>query len=112
MEKDYLVTFEIEGIGGSSSYITGKDGKIDTQAVEDEFYAMLRKNEKDLIEDMEEEERDKIIGNLTIAQEAKLKAACMVDYHGDKEHWEDAYERFIEDLSLEEIKKIIYGTLQ
>ena len=54
-----------------------------------------------------DKERGEIIDNLTDAQEDKLKEACMKDYHGDKEHWEDAYERFIEDLSLEDLKKII-----
>jgi len=105
--KEYLVSFNIEGIGGSSSYITVENGKVHTSSVEDEFYAMLRKNEAKMIEDAGEEERDNLIQGLTSADEDKLKEAHMKDYHGDKEHWEDSYEGFIEDLSLEQLKEIL-----
>lgn len=57
--------------------------------------------------DIEQETREKIIDSLTPNDEDRLRDAHMKDYHGDKEHWEDSYERFIEDLTSEDLKKII-----
>ena len=36
-----------------------------------------------------------------------LGMKAMEDYHGDKDHWEDSYESFLEDLTLEELKAIL-----
>ena len=55
----------------------------------------------------DEQEKSDLIDALTSEQDDKLEAACMENYHGDKEHWEDAYETFLEDISLEDLKKIL-----
>ncbi len=105
--KEYEVRFSVEGIGTDSSFVTVENGQLNTAAVEEQFYAFLRKNEKALIKDAADEERSNIIENLTSEQEVKLAEECMKDYHGDKDHWEDAYETFLEDLSLDQLKQIL-----
>lgn len=106
--KDYLITFDIEGIGGGSAYLTVSDGKVYTQSVEDEFYAILRKNEKTLLKDMEEEEKSDIIDQLTTEHEDKLKEAHGKDYIGTDDDMPDAYEDWIcNEVSLDEIKAIL-----
>lgn len=108
MTKEYLVTFEIEGIGGGSSYLSVEDGKVSTQSVEDEFYATLRKNEKKILEESESEEKSELIDSLTPAQEEKLKTAHMAQYRGTDDDSPDDYEDWLcNTVSLEEIKEIL-----
>lgn len=101
MEKE--ITFLLDGVECGKSFLTIEDGKMYTDAAEEEFYKVLRRNSKDL----EEEEKEYLLDNLSKEQEEKLGAAHMKDYHGDKDHWEDSFERFLEDISLAELKKII-----
>ena len=107
MTKEYLISFSIEGIGGGSSYITVEDGRVSTQSAEDEFYAILRKNEKAIIKDAEEEEKSDIVDKLTSEQEDKLKEEHAKDYHGCDDDMPDDYEDWLVNLSAEELKKII-----
>lgn len=105
MERE--IEFIIDGSPAGSATLFIENGEIDTTNAEDKFWKAVRFDRQQLIED----ERENIIDNLTSEQEDKLKEACMKDYHGDKEHWEDAYENFIEYLSLDELKKIIWKPL-
>lgn len=101
MEKE--ITFVIDGVECGKSWFTVENGKMYTEAAEEEFYKVLLHNNKDL----EEEEREYIVDHLTKEQEDKLGEACMKEYHGDKDHWEDFYENWLVDLSLDELKKIL-----
>lgn len=56
-----------------------------------------------------EEEREHLIDNLTKEQEDKLKEAHAKDYYGTDDNMPDAYESWLEDLSLEDLKKIIWN---
>jgi len=108
MTKEYLITFNIEGIGGGSSYITVEDGKLSTISAEDEFYSILRKVEKAMIKDAEDEERSSIIDTLTKEQEEKLKEAHMKQYIGTDDDAPDDYEDWLtNDLSLDDLKLIL-----
>lgn len=101
MEKE--IEFMIDGQLCGSGTLFIENGEVDTTNAEEKFWRAVRFNKQDLIA----EEQSGIIDNLTSEQEDKLKDACMKDYHGDKEHWEDAYESFIEYLSLDELKDIL-----
>lgn len=107
--KEYVIRFSIEGFGSSESFVTVEDGTFNTASAEEQFYSFLRKNEKVIIRDAEDEERDQIINNLTSAQEVTLAEECMKTYHGDKEHWEYSYEAWLEELSTSELKTILHG---
>lgn len=107
MEQQYLVSFSIDGIGGSSSYLTVKDGKVDTASVEDEFYSMLRKSEKALIKDSQDTELSYLIENLTTEQEDKLKEAHAENYIGTDDDMPDAYESWLMDLDLDQLKGLL-----
>lgn len=102
-----LIEFNLDGTTIGSAFITINNGKVDTQALEDEFYATLRKNEKSLIAEAEEEQKVDIVGSLTPKQEDKLQEAHGKDYMGTDDDMPDAYESWLEDLSVEEIAKII-----
>jgi hypothetical protein len=106
-KNEYLMSFQIEGIYGGSSYITVENGKVDSSGVEEEFFSILRKTEKILIKDTENEEKSHIIDTLTPAQEEKLKEAHMKDYRGTDDDAPDAYDDWLIDLSLEELKAIL-----
>jgi hypothetical protein len=54
-----------------------------------------------------EEEREHIIDNLTHEQEDKLKEAHAKDYHGTDDDMSDAYEAWLMDLDLAELKRIL-----
>ncbi len=105
MEK--TIEFAIDGVNVGSSVLIIENGKIDTSIAEEEFYKILRKNEKRLIELAADEEREQIVDNLTPAQEDKLKEAHAKDYIGTDDDMPDSYEGFLEDLDLDELKKIL-----
>lgn len=107
MNKDFEIEFLIDGkkVGGSFLVAVGKT--LLTDVAEDEFYAVLRKNESRLLKEAEDEERDEIAINLTSAQEDKLKEAHAKDYHGTDDDMPDAYEAWLENLSLDELKEIL-----
>jgi hypothetical protein len=104
---DKEIDFYIGAVKVGGTCISVTEGEIDTQAAEDEFYSILRKHGKSIIEEAEGEEKSYIIDHLTSADEDKLGAEHMKDYHGDKDHWEDSYENFLEELSVSELKKIL-----
>lgn len=101
MEKE--IQFMIDGQLAGSATLFIENGEVDTTNAEEKFWKAVCFSKQDLIA----EEQSDIIDHLTDAQEEKLKEACMKDYHGDKDHWEDVYEGFIEDLDLDELKKIL-----
>lgn len=103
MEK--IIGFTVDGLDAGTSEMFIVDGRVDTSAVEDYFYKVLRRESKDPIE----EETTFIIDNLTNAEEGKLQEAHMAQYHGTDDDSPDDYENWLSELSLEEIKKIIYG---
>lgn len=107
MTKDFDIVFLIDGKNVGGSVISVVDGKLLTQAAEDKFYAVLRKNEKSLIEDAELDERDELIEKLTYEQEEKLKEEHAKDYHGLDDDMGDAYEDWLSELSLSDLKEII-----
>lgn len=56
----------------------------------------------------EENGKEKILDNLTGAQESKLEEAAMKDdYTGSKDEWENYYERWLEDVTLSQLKAIL-----
>lgn len=101
------ITFSLDGREIGGSVINVNKGKIDTAAAEDEFFALLRKNEKSIIEEIEGMEKSDIIDKLTHAQEDILKEAHAKDYHGTDDDMPDAYEAWIENLTLEELKSFL-----
>lgn len=107
MTREYLVSVNIEGIGGTTSYITVTNGKVMQEPVVEEFYALLRKCEKSLIKDAAEQEKSDVVDTLKPADEAKLKEAHMAQYHGTDDDAPDDYENWLEDLDVHELKKII-----
>lgn len=54
-----------------------------------------------------DQEHSDIIDNLTIEQEDKLKVAHAKDYHGTDDDMPDAFEAWLMDLSLEELKSLL-----
>ena len=106
---DKEIDFYIGGVkvGGSTISKSPDDKHLDTQAAEDEFYAILRKHEASILEEAADYERSYIIDHLTSAQEDKLKESHAKDYHGTDDDMPDAYENFLEDLTLEELKAIL-----
>ena len=106
-EKKILFEFNVDGTTIGSSFITVADGKVNTDSIEDEFYSTLRKNEKGWLEEAEEEEHEEIIDHLTHEQEEKLKAKHAEDYHGTDDDMSDAYEDWLMDLSVSELKEIL-----
>ncbi len=91
-DMDILVTFA-EGHG---------EDKENDAAVRVETYLAQYRNAERI-----QNERENIVDHLTAEQEVKLAEECMKDYHGDKDHWEDSYERFLEDLTLDDYKRIL-----
>jgi hypothetical protein len=57
--------------------------------------------------DASDAERSEIIDNLTSEQEDKLNEAHAEHYHGTDDDMPDAFEGWLEDLSLDEIKSIL-----
>lgn len=102
--KEYQVEFLIDGNKVGSSSITVEDGKLAVEAATDEFFAVLRKNERSLIAKAENDEAQEIIDNLTPEQEDKLKEAHAKDYIGTDDDMPDAFEDWLMNLSLSEIK--------
>ncbi len=105
--KDYPITFLIDGKEVGSSTLTATGKTLLTHAAEDEFYAILRKNEKSLLEEAEMEERDDFMDVLSPMQENVLHEKFMEVYTGSKEDYEDEFERWMEDLTLDELKDIL-----
>lgn len=73
----------------------------DTRARLETFIRDIKKKEAD------DNEMETIIDGLTDVQEDKLKESHMENYHGDKDHWEDSYSSWLEDLTLDELKTIL-----
>lgn len=92
---------------GSAFMTILSDGTLNTEGVEMEFYAAIRKNSKAWLKEAEEDERDRIISNLTHEQEEKLKEEHAKDYHGTDDDMPDAYESWLEDLDLTDYKRIL-----
>lgn len=60
-----------------------------------------------LWEEEKEQEKSDLIDNLSSPQEELLKEAHAKDYHGTDDDMPDAYEVWIIDLSLDELKTIL-----
>lgn len=106
-ETSVEMEFVINGVTCGSGFLTVRDGKLSTEDAEEEFFKTLRKNEKSLIEEAQEEERSNIVDGLTPEQESKLKEEHAKDYHGTDDDMTDAFEGWFEELSVEEIKTIL-----
>lgn len=102
MEKQ--IEFMIDGLTAGSATLFIEDGVIDTSLAEEKFWKAVRFSREELIE----EERSDIIDNLTDEQEDKLKEAHAEDYSGIDDDMPDAYEGWLEDLDLDDLKKIIW----
>jgi hypothetical protein len=107
MQKDFEVEFIIDGVKCGSSTLSVTGDKLDDSAAIDEFLAVLRKNAARLVAEVTDEERSEIIDNLTSEQEDKLNEAHAEHYHGTDDDMPDAFEGWLEDLSLEELKSIL-----
>ena len=107
MKFDTEMQFVIGGKQVGCSFITVEDGRINTEAAEEQFWAVLRKSSGAILKDAEEAEHEKIIDALTPAQEEKLKEEHAKGYTGLDDDMTDAYEDYLLDLSIAELKKII-----
>jgi hypothetical protein len=107
MSKEFEIEFHIDGKKVGSSTVTAVGKTLLTDAAEDEFYAVLRKNEKSLIQEAEDEEKSRIVDSLTSLQEDILKEAHAKVYIGLDDDMPDAYESWLEDLSLDELKDLL-----
>ena len=105
--KEVTFDFVIDGMTCGSSILLVEDGKLNTAIVEEEFYSVLRKHEKSIIADAEEEERQHIIDHLTNAQEEKLREEHAKDYNGTDDDMTDAYEDWLMELELDGLKQIL-----
>lgn len=105
--KDFEMTFTINGKDVGIAFLGVENGKLHTEAAEEQFYAILRKNEKSLIEEAGEEEKGDIVDKLTPAQEEKIKETHAKDYHGTDDNMVDAYEDFLQGLTVEDLKAIL-----
>ncbi len=104
---DKLIEFNMDGITIGSAFVTVSNGKLNTSNLEDEFYSMLRKNTKSIIAEVEADQKIEIVDRLTSAQEEILKAKHAEDYHGTDDDMPDAYESWLEDLSVAELAQIL-----
>lgn len=104
---EFKLEFVINGITYGSGTIFVNYGNVDTSNVEDEFYATLRKNEKGFVKYSEGEQKSDIVDALTSKQEEILKEEHAKDYHGTDDDMPDAYEGWLEDLSVSELAKLI-----
>lgn len=101
--KNFEVKFVIDGVERGSADIMVIDGKISTSNVEDEFFAVLRKNEKMFIESAEEDELVELLESNNDFFEEK----AMEDYHGSKDGWESYYDNWCSDLTLSEAQALL-----
>lgn len=99
MEKE--IEFYVDGILNGSATLFINNGEMDTSMAEEKFYKVLRSDRQALIE----EEREYLIDNLTTEEEDKLKEAHGKEYMGTDDDMPDAYDSWITDLSLDELKK-------
>lgn len=106
--KELKADLNIDAVTMDLGYVTITNGKVDTSNVEELFFAALRKNEKNWILEAESDERDEIVRDLTDEQEEKLKEEHAKNYHGTDDDMPDAYESFLENLTLDEYKSILY----
>lgn len=104
--KEVEVNFTIDGADMGYGFINiTPDGVYDTDDVEEAFGKMLRKQEKHLREEAEEEEKEFIVDNLTKEQEDKLK-----DFHADQcegvldDDMPDDYEDWLMELDIDTLK--------
>ena len=111
MKKDFYKSFEIgfviDGKTVGESIIMVCDGIVHTQSAEDEFYSVLRKNEKSLLKEAEEEEKGVMVDSLTKMDESKLRDEHAKDYHGMDDDMPDSFESWLEDLSVAELKELL-----
>lgn len=101
MEKE--IEFIIDGQLCGSATLFIENGEVDTTNAEEKFWKAVRFNREKLIE----EEREYIIDNLTLSQADKLRVAHAEDYQGTYDDMPDNYERYLESLSLDDLKKIL-----
>jgi hypothetical protein len=101
MEK--TIEFFIDGVLNGSATLFIADGDMDISNAEEKFYKVLRSDRTKLLE----EEREYTIDNLTHEQEEKLEEAHAKDYHGTDDDMSDAYENWLMDLPLEDLKRIL-----
>jgi len=102
--KEIDIKFVVDGYEIGSGFVTIDNGNVYTNVAEGEFYATLRKNEKGWLRDAEEEEKAEIIDTLTDEQLERLRAVHAKDYHGTDDDMPDAFEDWLTDLSLPELK--------
>lgn len=102
------IEFYIDGKCVGSSFLTVEGRKFDTQAAEDEFYAVLRKNENNIVEAAEEAEREHILNNLTKEQENKLQELHL-NFHPMllDDEMSDHYDDWVSNLTLDEVKEYL-----
>ena len=102
MEKE--IEFLIDGQKAGSSTLFIENGEIDTSIAEESFWKAVRFSRQQLLD----EEREYMIDNLTKEQEDKLQAAHMeAEPMTLDDDLPDAYEAWLMELPLEDLKKII-----
>lgn len=106
--RSYKVEIYIDGLNcGAGSVTIGEDGAFDTSDAEEEFHKTLRKKELTLKKNAESEWREEIIEALSPADEETLRTEHAKDYHGTDDDMVEAYESWLEDLDLSDLKRIL-----
>ena len=107
-QKELEVEIRIDGspLQGTSTIFV-KDGKVDYSYAEQHFYEIMRKWEKEWLNEAWEEEIGFIIDNLTDEQEEKLKTKHAEHYAGTDDDMPDEYENWLMELDLDELKEIL-----
>jgi hypothetical protein len=88
----------------ASGLVVYENGNINSEDIEQELAKMLRS--KWLLKQMEEDELEYIVNNLTDEDEEKLKEEHARNYMGTDDDMPDAYESWCSDLTVEDYKRI------
>lgn len=106
-QKDVTMEFLIDGVSAGSGVLMVRNGVLNSEDAEEEFNKTIRKQSLHLVQEAAEEEQSNIVDALKPEDEEKLKAVHAKDYHGTDDDMSDAYEDWLTDLSLEELKEIL-----
>ena len=104
---DKEIDFYIGGVkvGGSTISKSPDDKHLDTQAAEDEFYAILRKHEASILEEAADYERSYIIDHLTSEQEPDIDAIEEARFISAQTRIQDEKEAAELGMTIEEFYK-------
>lgn len=92
------------------SVIFVKDGKVDYSYAEQHFYEIMRKWEKDWLQEAQEEEMEFILNDKKNLETLQTHFIGLQEYGGIpivKDNCEDLFENWLEEQDLDDLKKIL-----